>query len=213
MIIQLNGLDFSSNNIGKLSGTKDLSDLTKKVLGNYTKTLTTSKQLAVDEFLTELQTGGLWSKIENLFMPCLAGDLSEVMYNIKKDKMETAAGSDYYYLENGALKMNRLGVNVAIPTESIAQFKVNGSYMNIHYMVNTTPISWNADAETSYDRSCNWLTTYTSGVYKGILMEEGLSNNRWNLNISFRWRGRMRSLARKSAKLCGSNTYRCVFDG
>ena len=84
MIIQLNGLNFSNNNIGNISGAKDLSDLTKKVLGNYTKTLTTSKQLAVDEFLTALQTEGLWAKIENLFMPCLAGNLSEVMYNVKK---------------------------------------------------------------------------------------------------------------------------------
>ena len=184
MIIQLNGLNFSNNNIGNISGAKDLSELTKKVLGNYSKTLTTSKQLAVDEFLTELQTEGLWAKIENLFMPCLAGNLSEVMYNVKKDKMETAPGSDYYYLENGSLKLNRIGKNVAIPAESIAQFKVNGSYMNIHYMVNTDPIEWYADAETDYDCSCYWLTTFTSAAYKGIMMAEGRANNRWNLLIN-----------------------------
>lgn len=181
MIIKLSGLDFSSNNIGSLGEATEISEFTKSVLTHYTKTLTTAKQRALDTFLTSMKDSGLWAKTENFFMPILAGTLSETMYNIKKNQQESAPGPDYYELrDQGLMTKRQPTIDTVIPNDQLAQFKVNGSYMNLHYMVNTAPITWSADAELDYDKNAYWLLSINSSAYKGIVMEEG-SNNRWNL--------------------------------
>ena len=182
MIIKLSGLDFSSNNIGSIAAATDISDFTKSVLSHYTKTLTTAKQRALDTFLTGMKDSGLWAKTENFFIPILAGTLEETMYNVKKDQQESAPGADYYELQDqGLITKRQASIDTVIPDDQLAQFKVNGSYMNIHYMVNTAPITWTADAELEYDKFASWLLSINSSAYKGITMAEGASNNRWNL--------------------------------
>ena len=89
MIIKLVGADFSANNIGKVTLKREVSDATKSLLSNYTRSLTTSQQLAVEDFIIGLKSNGLWASIGNLYIPALAGNLNETMFNIKTETKDT----------------------------------------------------------------------------------------------------------------------------
>ena len=135
MIIKLVGADFSANNIGKVALKREVSAATKTLLSNYTRSLTTSQQLAVEDFILVLKTNGLWPSIRNLYIPALAGRVDETMFNIKTETKDTTPSSEYYLLESNGLRAKYYSTNTVIPSDSRAIVKMNASYMNLHYMV------------------------------------------------------------------------------
>ena len=145
MVIKLTGADFSNNNIGKLNLLATLSSETKALLANYSRRLTSEQNYAVQDFIQGLKDNGIWTKIGNLYLPVLAGNLSEVLYNVKTGAMDGSLNPSGYVLQNN-------GLNVIPETSSKdtlnlgTMVKYNGSQQNLHALFyNTTEITATAD--------------------------------------------------------------------
>lgn len=130
MILRLRGADFSANNIGKINIIRELRDDTKQLLSNFSKELTTNQQYALQDFIDGLKESGLWSAIGNLYLPILAGDLSETLFNIKTSVLDATPNGESYILENGGLH--------PIANGTKAYVKYNGSYQNFHAVIYPT---------------------------------------------------------------------------
>lgn len=86
MILIAKNADFSENAIEKINIQKDLSEFSKSVLKKMTKYNETSTQaFAFDAFQQSLKDKGLWDKINNIYIPALAKDLSECFCDIIGD--------------------------------------------------------------------------------------------------------------------------------
>ena len=181
MIIKLVGADFSANNIGKVALKREVSDATKSLLSNYTRSLTTKQQLAVEDFILGLKSNGLWASIGNLYIQALAGNLNETMFNIKTETKDTTPSSEYYLLENNGLRTKYYSTNTTIPSDSRAIVKMNASYMNLHYMVYVSKLENDTNSKWT---SNYYMTTYNSTVYKGMKVEYNAGNQTWNAIIN-----------------------------
>ena len=181
MIIKLVGADFSANNIGKVALKREVSSATKSLLSNYTRSLTTKQQLAVEDFILGLKSNGLWASIGNLYIPALAGNLNETMFNIKTETKDTTPSSEYYLLENNGLRTKYYSTNTTIPSDSRAIVKMNASYMNLHYMVYVSKLENDTNSKWT---SNYYMTTYGTGVYKGVKVEYNETQLLWNSIIS-----------------------------
>lgn len=137
MIIVLKGADFSANSIGTVTiggGDSGLSADTVSLLSNYTKSLTDTQKLAVQDFISGLKSTGIWSYIGNLYLPVLANDLTEVMFNVKTQVNDFASpDSTHYALQDGGLKC--ISSDYSPPTSSRIIVKLNASQLNHHVMV------------------------------------------------------------------------------
>lgn len=133
MILRLSGADFSANNIGSVQLVRELTTETKTLLANYTRELTSNQKLAVQDFIQGLKDNNIWSKIGNLYIPLLAGNVSETLFNVKTSTLDCTMDGTYYELVDGSVKVKDEYNTVVIPS-SAGAVKVNGSYMNLHLM-------------------------------------------------------------------------------
>lgn len=132
MIIRLSGADFSANNIGKIDVPQELSQDTLKILKNYTKPLTLAQQFALQDFIISLKSNNLLSKIGNLYLPILANDITETMYNVKTDIKDSVPNSEFYKIgTRGGIKSVN-GLNVL--AQNRISVKINASQMNHHQL-------------------------------------------------------------------------------
>ena len=83
MIIVLPGADFSENNIGTIQLIRELAPEVAEILSHYSRALTDSQKFAFQDFYDALIREGIWSKIENLFIPALASTVTEAFYPVK----------------------------------------------------------------------------------------------------------------------------------
>jgi hypothetical protein len=134
MIVVLKGADFSANNIGKIEVPRELDVKTKQLLSRYSKVLDTSKQYAVDDFVTGLYDNGLADKITCLLLPCLSSSLDEAMINAMNGDSMGQLNSNYWLLRNNGLVQTSVtyGTNEAITRISAY---VNVPINNNHYAV------------------------------------------------------------------------------
>lgn len=105
MIITLNKADFSGNNIGIVVIDRDVSPETLELLQNYTKGLTKTQQLAVDDLLINLKNAGIYSKINHLFLPILAGTKDEAFFDAITRLPFVPVKPDGYILADNGLKL------------------------------------------------------------------------------------------------------------
>ena len=126
MIVRLSGANFSANNIGTIQLLKEVTQETRDLLANYSRTFTKSQMLAVQDFVDGLKSEGIWSHIENLIIPSLAGDISEAFYPIKGNGVYNEYTTVY------ELKNNGLYVASSDTSKIPAKIRANGSYMNLH---------------------------------------------------------------------------------
>lgn len=181
MILRLSGADFSANNIGTMLFARELTAETITLLSNYTRTLSEAQKFAVQDFLDGLKVEGIWAHIENLYIPALAGDLSETLYDVKGGVVDANPSADYYLIERNGLRTNFYSSKTVIPTKSRAIINVNGSYMNQHYMVYTADNVW---GEENHNKTEYFLTSYGNPAYRGLKITENNNNNQWLLSIT-----------------------------
>lgn len=106
MIIILNKADFSSNNIGKINIPVNLTTRQKKILSKYSKALSYNQKMAFGSFMNNLDSAGIINKLKALFLPVLAGNISEAFINIVTEDLSKdidLSSSQYFKLENGGI--------------------------------------------------------------------------------------------------------------
>ena len=86
MIFVAKNADFSANSIGKININTELSSFTKNLLKKMTRFDEKSDEaFAFDMFYSSLVDKGLWSKINNLYLPVMAKDIGETFCDIAGD--------------------------------------------------------------------------------------------------------------------------------
>lgn len=83
MIIQLKGMSFNNDVVfGKAI---ELTEETKALfgVGGYTKSFTDNQKILLQSAIEQLQESGIWSKIDKLYLPCLAGTDGEAFLDVK----------------------------------------------------------------------------------------------------------------------------------
>lgn len=168
MIIRLSGADFSANNIGTIQLIKEVTQETRDLLANYSREFTKTQMLAVQDFINGLKSEGIWSHIENLVIPALAGDVSEAFYPIKGNGVYNEYTTVY------SLKNNGLYVASSDGSKIPAKIKVNGSYMNFHIASYLSYCSSSSSSEVTIN------SIYGQGV---TIRERWMWNN--NITIYF----------------------------
>ncbi len=166
MIIRLSGANFSANKLETITLHRDVSPETLAILANYTRVLTQQQKLAVDDFLADLVTEGIWPRIENLYIPALANDVTETLYNVKKGSTDAVPSATYYEMhENGLKAIGYTSSSAAVNIANIAQVSMSGSLMGYHYGVYVREIDVN-DTELRD----MFLYTPISGGYRAPLL-------------------------------------------
>lgn len=135
MIIELKGADFSANNIGKITIPKNITEDTKLLLTRFSKVFSLEQQLAVQTFVEEMNISGLMGKCTSLYLPILAGDISEAFTNIATSDypVDVSFDSSYIVLENKGIKNLNTVYDPNIPdvtTDSVKGITLN----DIHYL-------------------------------------------------------------------------------
>lgn len=176
MILRLSGADFSANNIGKIEINRELTQETIDILSHYTKTLNKNQKYALQEFIEGLKLNNIWERIENLYVPILAESVDEALYDIKGLAVDAIPSSDYYLLEDGGLRTKHYTSDTTIPSESRATIKVNGSYLNLHYMAY---IGDTVFGEESHFSASHFMTSYSNSAYKGFNIFQNKVQNGW----------------------------------
>lgn len=134
MIIVLKGADFSANNIGKIEVSRELDVKTNQLLSRYSKVLDTSKQYAVDDFVTGLYNNGLADKITCLLLPCLSSSLDEAMINAMNGDSMGQLNSNYWLLRNNGLVQTSVTYGTTGAIARISAY-ANVPINNNHYAV------------------------------------------------------------------------------
>lgn len=134
MIVVLKGADFSANNIGKIEVSRELDVKTKQLLSRYSKVLDTSKQYAVDDFVTGLYDNGLADKITCLLLPCLSSSIDEAMINAMNGDSMGQLNSNYWLLRNNGLVQTSMTYGTEDAITRIAAY-ANVPINNNHYAV------------------------------------------------------------------------------
>lgn len=144
MILRLSGADFSANNIGKIDIVRELSEDTISLLSNFTREITNEQRFAVQDFINGLKSNGIWSYIENLYIPSLAGDLSETLYDVKGRNLDATPNSTYYELVGYSLRI-KADYNASQSEIVTAKVKTNASQANLHLMAYVKDMGYNAN--------------------------------------------------------------------
>lgn len=144
MILRLSGADFSVNNIGKIDIVREVTYETKALLANFSREFTNEQALAVQDFIDGLKSSGVWSAIGNLYIPVMAGSLSECGYNVKTREKDVTFGEADYVLSDKGLKLVPTTTNY---WDTASKIKVNASQQNLHYGAYNTD-SYNGMTQT-----------------------------------------------------------------
>lgn len=127
MIIVLKGANFSGNNLGKIAF-EDLSERTKEILSNFSKSMGMIKKLAVQSLVDGIEEKGLSSKIKGLYLPILAGKTDEAFINV--------LDSDFAKLVSSELALDEYGVHSSGTSTGLYVDTLNGlTTNNFHFLM------------------------------------------------------------------------------
>ena len=84
MILILKGADFSANNIGKIDVSSVLSERTKAIVARFRRNISDYTKFALQELIDWLDSEGILSNMDGLYLPCLAGSVEETFINVAK---------------------------------------------------------------------------------------------------------------------------------
>lgn len=149
MIIVLPGADFSENNIGTIQLIRELSPEVAEILSHYSRALTDSQKFAFQDFYDALISEGIWSKIENLFIPALASTVAEAFYPVKGNGVINEYEKPYELKNHGLWCRNMSGQTYDNATA--AKVAVTGSGMNYHLATYLSYVDYTNLNETDFD--------------------------------------------------------------
>lgn len=105
MIFINKNADYSANSIGQIEIPIELDPTAVAIMQKYTKTLSSKKQIAFSQLITGMKESGIYDKIEFMFLPFLAGTVSEAFYeiinNVTQDLSDTSTYGQYSLTSNG----------------------------------------------------------------------------------------------------------------
>lgn len=105
MIFINKSADYSANNIGKVDIPIIIDETAQTIMAAYSKTLTKDQQAAFSILISGLKDSGIYNKIEYMYLPCLAGNVSEAFYDAKngvsQDVSDTSMYGQYSIGQNG----------------------------------------------------------------------------------------------------------------
>lgn len=111
--------DYSANSIGKVI-IVNLDDTTKEIIAKYSAELSNEKKVALNDFVVSLKNDGVWDKLTDLWLPCLAANPSEALYNVKQDIATTAVDNAYVLDMGVGLKTaSYTGTSIDIPDQPL----------------------------------------------------------------------------------------------
>lgn len=88
--------DYSANNIGKVDIPIIIDETAQTIMDAYSKTLTKDQQAAFSVLISGLKDSGIYDKIEYMYLPCLAGNVSEAFYDAKNDVSQDVSDTSKY---------------------------------------------------------------------------------------------------------------------
>ena len=173
MIVVLKGADFSANNLGQINISGDARTQTMTMLGYFHKTFTKEQRIAIDEFVAKLQDLGIWDKITNLYLPIIATDRTDAMFNLKQTygstgkTVDTALNTIYGISDGKGLTVLNSGsvTNTGIPMAAI-------SNMNCHMMMLLTDV----DNNTGYGDKLFYSTNATVNANRASSTDKMIFN-------------------------------------
>lgn len=124
--------DFSANNLGQIS--LGYSQLTKDVIASTSKVMTENEKSALDTFLNTVNSEGILAKTKNLYIPIIAGNLSESFINIADANLSIDVTPNATYHQ-----LNASGIKNFNPT-NVADCRLNVNFDgtlgndNLHYL-------------------------------------------------------------------------------
>jgi hypothetical protein len=134
MIIVLKGADFSANNLGKIDIKRELSAETEALLKNYSLPLSDKQKSAVDDFVLDLRSSGIYDKITCLLLPCLAANIDEAMINVITNENMGVLNPTYWSIRNRGLAQSSTTYGTTDAITRISAYK-NVPINNSHYAV------------------------------------------------------------------------------
>jgi hypothetical protein len=96
MILILRNADFSANNVGEVEIPIEIDTDAATIMAKYTKSLSNTKKNAFSRLISGLKDAGIFAKIDHLFVPCLAGSVSEAFYDAKNDITHNVSDTSTY---------------------------------------------------------------------------------------------------------------------
>lgn len=126
MILVISGADFSQDNIGNIPLIRELTNEVKAILANYTRPLTDDQKFAFQTFYYGLKNNGIWDKIQNLFCPALAANVTEAFYPIKGGGIVNEYSKTYSLYNHGLMVATDLDSNTP------AKADLTGSVLDVH---------------------------------------------------------------------------------
>ncbi len=135
-VIILKDADFSQSNVGQITLDVNISERTKLICQAYERDFTTEQQVALQNLIDWLDSEGILSSIDCLYMPLLADSLDKAFVNIAKYPYAvdiTPSTSEYEIASNGVrLKSGQTGSGLLM--DNITKAVVN----NCHILVYNT---------------------------------------------------------------------------
>jgi hypothetical protein len=96
MIFINKSADYSANNIGKVDIPIIIDETAQTIMAAYSKTLTKDQQAAFSILISGLKDSGIYDKIEYMYLPCLAGNVSEAFYDAKNGVSQDVSDTSKY---------------------------------------------------------------------------------------------------------------------
>lgn len=182
MILKINNADFSENQIGYVEIPWTPSPSTLEILSHYTKPLTLSQQKALETFIANLTINGIYAKIDHLFLPLLANDATEALYDVKADSLMSASG--YTLTDNGLVGSD--GTLVVLNTHSLTDthiFGYNTETIQSHMTGGVLPGAMNICTgsggtyqQVKYDTASKNNSQYRNSANNGVFYCAGSTN-------------------------------------
>lgn len=126
MVVKLNGADFSEQNIGTYELPEEINAFTLAAIAASGRTFNSTQKSALNTFFKTLGAFGnesaIWSKLDKVYMPMLAGDLSKAVVNYKTNNVDAVPDASWLELRNRGLAKisgSTTGTKVQLPNTSV----------------------------------------------------------------------------------------------
>lgn len=103
MYIKLLNADASAKNLGQIS-TVELDQTVMDIMLNMTRfSMSSPVAYYLNEFIKTIKDNELWDSIQILYLPWLAGQVDELLYNPQNISLTFCGNSDHLYADDGVI--------------------------------------------------------------------------------------------------------------
>lgn len=180
MVVKLNGADFSAQNIGTYELPEEINAFTLAAINASGNTFSNSQKLALNTFFKTLGAFGgesdIWGKLDKVYMPMLARDLSKAVVNYKTNNVDAVPDASWLELANyGIAKITGSTTGQALKTDT--NYNMNWSNKSA-FVFNASPLT---DANAS-DAPSHGLAA--SGTKYFVIGANGVSSGGTNIKAN-----------------------------